>query len=155
MRRNLTINVGVRWSLFRQATDASGFLNTFDPKFYDPAKAPQVDAAGNLVAGTGDPLNGFIIAGKNSPYGSKIGPERYGNFAPRFGFSWDPFKRGKTAIRGGYGIAYDVPAIGRYEDPITSNPASVKSLTLTNTTFANITGGTVSIPASPPAITGI
>jgi hypothetical protein len=154
-RRNFTINLGVRWSLFRQATDANGFLNTFDPSRYDPAKAPQVDANGNLVANTGDPLNGFIIGGKNSPYGNKIGPERYKNFAPRIGFAWDPFEDGKTSIRAGYGIAYDVPAIGRYEDPITTNPASVQSVTITNTTFANVVGGTVSVPTSPPALTAI
>ena len=152
---NFTLNMGVRWSLFRQAFDANGFLNTFDPSKYDPSKAPKVDANGNLVAGTGDPLNGFIIAGKNSPYGNKIGPERYKNFAPRLGFSWDPFKKGKTALRGGYGIAYDVPAIGRYEDPITTNPASVRSVNISNATFANIVGGNIVVPLSPPSVTAI
>jgi hypothetical protein len=29
------------------------------------------------------------------------------NFEPRFGFSWDPFKTGKTALRGGFGM-FDV-----------------------------------------------
>ncbi len=155
VKSNLTVNVGVRWSLFRQATDANGFLNTFDPAAYNPAKAPQVDANGNLVAGTGDPLNGFIVAGKNSPFGSKIGPERYGNFAPRVGFSWDPFKTGKTAIRSGFGMAYDVPAIGRYEDPISSNPPSNQSITIQNTTFASVASGSALPPTAPPSVVGM
>src|SRR5207253_11133980 len=29
------------------------------------------------------------------------------NIEPRFGFSWDPLKTGKTAVRGGYGMFHD------------------------------------------------
>jgi hypothetical protein len=155
VKKNLTLNLGARWSFFRQATDANGYLNTFDPSAYSLANAPQVDASGNLVAGTGNPLNGQIVGGKTSPYGDKIAPEKNSNIAPRFGFAWDPFSKGKTSVRGGYGIAYDVPAIGRYEDPIFANPASVQSVTITNATFSNVTGGAVSVPTSPPTLTAI
>ncbi len=36
IRKNLTLNIGVRYSVFRQATDGNGFLNNFDPSKYVP-----------------------------------------------------------------------------------------------------------------------
>jgi hypothetical protein len=35
--------------------------------------------------------------------------EDLNNFGPRFGFAWDVLKNGKLALRGGYGLMYDIP----------------------------------------------
>jgi hypothetical protein len=150
---NLTINLGLRYSLFRQPIDKKGEMTNFDPALYDPAKAVQINPAnGNIIPGTGDPLNGVIIAGQNSPFGSKVGAESYKSFAPVFGFAWDPFKDGKTAIRGGYGVSYDVTLVGILEQNIFGNPPFVNNVTISNTILSNPGSVLPSISAAPKTI---
>jgi hypothetical protein len=82
-RPNLTLNLGLRYEMSTVPTEVQGKLATL-LHITDPS--PHL----------GDPyfLNPTLR-----------------NFAPRVGFAWDPFRNGKTAVRGGFGVFDSLPML--------------------------------------------
>lgn len=152
VRPNLTLNAGLRWERFRSPIDVNDLLTTFVPGLFNPAKAPQLTSAGILVAGTGDPLNGIIVANKTSPYGRRITQNDNNTFGPRFGFVWDPFKKGRTVIRSGGGIYQNRWLMGMFENNEFGNPPFLSNVTINTTLLSNPSAGTAA-PLNPPNLT--
>jgi len=128
-RPNLTISYGVRYSYFGPPYDRNGVLANFDPSLWKASDAPIVTGAGNRRAGTGNFCNGMIVNAQNvqtgpaafncrptaSPFGKYIYEASKHDFAPRFGLAWDPFGKGTTSVRMGYGIYHEQVAVSAAE----------------------------------------
>jgi hypothetical protein len=116
LRRNLTLNLGVRHSLMPAPYEADGFqLSTNQPlgAWFD--KRQGLADQGLSQAGAGS--ISYILA--SSAQGRPIYPFRKGNFAPRASIAYSPDANdsltrflfgapGKTSIRAGWGLFYDL-----------------------------------------------
>jgi hypothetical protein len=130
VRQRLTVNLGLRLSLFWNFHEKN--LNAYNwlASSYSPALAATVQIAeGTTDVGyfetlgftpkpipfnQNDPqsnlnpaiINGLVQCGKNGIPVSCMSTHLF-NPAPRVGFAWDPKGDGKTSIRAGYGVFFE------------------------------------------------
>ncbi len=93
-RPNLTFNYGVNWLYQSPLSDPTDRISTFIP------------ADGGIT------------------YVNQIGtlwPRDWKNFAPRFGFAYQPKFSNKLVVRGGFGIFYQVPNVNYFGDNVPPN----------------------------------
>jgi outer membrane receptor protein involved in Fe transport len=93
VKPNLVLTLGVRYEYSAPKSDTQGRSFSIVP---GAQSTRFVNAPPGLVF-PGDPA---------APTGSNF-PDK-NDWAPRIGFAWDPFRNGKTSIRGGAGMFYDV-----------------------------------------------
>lgn len=142
LRAGLTIDLGLRYSLYPPITDDFNRLLTFSPRIYDPAAAPSfADPYGwETVPGTGNPLNGLYLAGQTSPYGRAIYAWDRNNLQPRLAASWTPGADDRVVVRAGYGVYYDRPSAGLFA-VANLDPAFAPQIALSNPQLSNPAAG--------------
>jgi outer membrane receptor protein involved in Fe transport len=148
VNKKLVLTLGVRYEYSSPKLDTHGDTFNVIPGHAQSTVFPNAPS-------------GLVFPGDaNAPRGVNF-PDK-NNWAPRFGFAWDPKGDSKTSIRGGFGVFYDIlkaednfqdngqppffSGAGLFFNPIASNPST--DVPYLSQPFSS-TGATNPFPSKP------
>ena len=101
----VTIDYGLRYSLFMNPYAADNRIMSFDPALFNPALGG--DACNGLLEAPGTTWcqDAGLLGGATADNRSLF-PQDRNNIAPRVGAAWDVHGDGKSAVRAGFGQFY-------------------------------------------------
>lgn len=114
----LTANLGIRYELNTVMKEAHNLLGNFDPNV-------GLEQVGQQIS---------------SPYNGD-----HNNWAPRIGLAWDVTGRGKTVVRAGGGVVYEIPPFNTFIGYFGVNNASTPGISVIPTGAVGVQpgGGTI------------
>jgi len=153
VKPNLTLNLGVRYSLELPRTEKNNLQGVFMPQLAQsfPLTSPiTLPGSGQVISSILVPPFAYAGRGGRSKYLMPI--ERF-NFEPRFGFAWAPLSRANSfVVRGGYGLSH-VPLTGNNRLPNPDFGATTNvSTTTTGSTGAVDPTSAVRLSSNVPAL---
>ncbi len=108
VRRDLTLNYGIRWDLEIPREERNNALSYWDPN--EASAIGSVAVPDGVTCPACGSLKGamHLVNTPGAAHGRKQVPTNYNDFGPRFGFSYNPYT--KMVLRGGFGVVFQPSA---------------------------------------------